>query len=105
MQFEKPSADDQAQPEKQRVGWLLQVFVQPDDDLDVSLLDHVRCVDPRLQPAIERQLNHAPQARPMPAKQSAAQSLLVPGTGLFQNARGLGRVVVHERSHTLRTPE
>jgi hypothetical protein len=35
----KPFADDPAQPEKQRVGWLAEVFVQSGDDLEVSLRD------------------------------------------------------------------
>ena len=68
MQLEKAIADDQPQPEKERVGWLAQVFAEPADDLDISLLDHVRCVDPRLQTAIKPQLYHPPQARPMQTK-------------------------------------
>jgi hypothetical protein len=78
--------------------------VQPGDNLDVSLLDHIRRVDPRLQPAIEAQINHAPQARPMPGKK-LVQSLLIPGPGLFQKASRLRGVVVHENPHSIRTPE
>ena len=61
MQFEKPFADDQPQPEKQRVIRPAQIFIQPGDGVDVSLLDHVGCVDPRLQPTVETQVDHAAQ--------------------------------------------
>ena len=94
MQFQKPLTHDQAQPKKQRVGRLAQVFAQPPDDFDVGLLDHVRGIDPRLQSAIEAQLHHAAQACPMPADE-LIESLLVAGTGPFQKASRDGGVVVH----------
>src|SRR5262245_53416809 len=82
----------------------MQVFVQPADGLDVSLLDDVRSVDAPLQAAVEAQLHHAPQARPMPGKK-LIQSRLVAGTDLFQQVGGSVGVVDHEGNHQILTPE
>ena len=104
MQLQEPFADDQPQPEKQRVGGLAQVFVQAGDGLDVSFLDDVGCVDPPVEPAVEAQLDHPPQPHPVLGK-NLVQGRLVPGTGLFQKAGCVGGVVVHHGPRRILTPD
>jgi hypothetical protein len=89
VQLQEPIANDQPQPEKQRIVRLAQVFIEPTYYIDISLLDYVGRVDSRLEPAVEAQLDHTPQPGSVLGK-NLIQSRLVPGASQFQQAGCIG---------------
>src|SRR5437660_8136552 len=104
MQLQKPLADDQPQPQKQRVARIAEVLLQAAHSVHISLLNDVGGVDPRLQPAVQAQLHHAVQPSPVPGE-NLVQRALVPGTGLFQKTSGFSGVVHCVSPHSVLTPQ
>jgi hypothetical protein len=63
---------DQGEPQEEQHRRVAEVLREPPADLDVRRLDHVRWVDPALQPPVEPELKHPAQPGPIPLKQALA---------------------------------
>ena len=76
MLLQQPLAGDVPQPEEERHRRILAILGQPPAGLQHRVLDDVRGVDPPLEPAVEAQRDHAPQAVAMPGQQLAPRLLV-----------------------------
>ena len=83
MQCDELLARDEPQPEEGREPRVGRIAGRSAEHLDLSLLEHIRRVDPPLKPAVEPQPNHAPQLVAVPGEQ-VGQRLPVAGTRAAQ---------------------
>jgi hypothetical protein len=54
--------NQKAEPEVRRRRGAARELLRTPDGIEITLLDHVRGIDPPLQPGIETEFDHAPQA-------------------------------------------
>ncbi len=103
VQLQQPFANDQPQPQKQRIGGITQILVQPANGFDIGFLDHVGSVDASPQAAAQAQLDHAPQPSPVPGENLIYRRLVAAASAL-QKTGGVSGVIVHKRPHPVLTP-
>ena len=97
VKLQQPLADHQPQPEEQRAAWDRGDTRQAGDGIDVSLLDHVGSIDPRLQPAVQADLDHPAQPAAVTGE-NLVQRGLVAGPGEIQQSGRLGGIVLHREA-------
>ena len=76
MLLQQPLAGQKPQPEEERHRRVLPVLGQAVAGLEHRLLDDVRGIDPPLEPAVQAQRDHAPQAVAIPGQQLAPRRLV-----------------------------
>jgi hypothetical protein len=86
VEFEELLAGQEAQPERERHPGRAEVLGQPAGSFDEGFLDDVGRVDARLQPPVESQADHAPQALAM-LLEEIPQGLRVAPAGAPQEVR------------------
>ena len=87
-------AGEEPEPQKERHRGIAQVLGQPGRGLQIRFLDHVRRVDPPLEPPIHPQGDHAAKPISVP-RQQRPQDLPIPLRGLLEYSVGLARIQGH----------
>jgi hypothetical protein len=99
VQGHEPLIRDPAQPEEHRHRGACQVVPAPPGNVKVRLLQHVRRVEPPLEPAIQPQLHHPLQPVAMARKQLQQRGLVPALDSLEQLGRFVG-FQHHDQAHS-----
>jgi hypothetical protein len=93
---QEPLADDHPEPEEERQRGPARVPRQLLRQVDVRVLEHVRGVDPPLQPAVEPEPDHAPESGAI-LREELGQDLLVPVGGAPDQVIDVSGIGVHRK--------
>src|SRR5947209_4204551 len=97
VQIDQALAGEEAQPEVKRHAGISGVLRQSACEVDVRLLEHVGRIEPTLQPAIQPQTYHLPQAIAVQGEH-LGQRILVAGRGTANQFFRVGGGIGHNSS-------